>query len=103
LQVGMQMRRNDDGQWVVSGEPAAYASTGNFSSGRGSGFKNFRATSSAGNLQSDNSNPPPDEASGTGTDTSTPETAPSPGNGNDALARLMQRRAQEEQQLGQGQ
>jgi len=104
LQVGTQMRRNDDGQWVVSSEPAAYANTGNFSGGHSSGFKNFRATSTTDNLQSDDSNSsPPAGASDTGTEMSAPEAAPSPGGGNDALARMMQRRAQEEQQLGQRQ
>ena len=103
LQVGTQMRRNDDGQWVVSSEPTAYASTGNFSGGHSSDVKNFRATSTADNVQSDNSFPPPDGASDTGTEMSAPEAVPPPGGGNDALARLMQRRAQEEQQLGQGQ
>jgi hypothetical protein len=112
LEVGTQIRRNDDGQWEVSSEPAAYASTGGTSTSgsrhRASGrmrFDGFSRSSmiTTGNLQTGDSNPPaPDGASDTGTEMSAPETTPPPG-GNDALARLMQRRAQEEQQLGQGQ
>jgi len=112
LEVGTQIRRNDDGQWEVSSEPAAYASTGStFTSGsqhRASGRMRFDGSSRSsmiitGNLQTGDSNPSaPDGAPDAGTEMSAPETTP-PAGGNDALARLMQRRAQEQQQLGQGQ
>lgn len=94
LPLGTQMRRDDDGHWVVSSESASYASTGSSvasgsrhgSSGRvGDGSVPAGSTITTDNLHPDGSNPPP------------------PGGGNDALTRLMRQRAQEEQQLGSGQ
>jgi len=113
LPLGTQMRRDDDGHWVVSTETASYASTGNLitsgSDRRSSGRVRYGSfstgsTVTTGNLQTDASNPPPPAgAMDTGTDVNAPDAAPPPGGANDALTRLMQQRAQEEQQLGPGQ
>ncbi|HKW29947.1 MAG TPA: hypothetical protein VJT54_11460 [Verrucomicrobiae bacterium] len=112
LPLGTQMRRDDDGHWVVSTEAASYASTGNSvaagSAHRSSGRERYGSsptgtTITTDNLQPDGSNPPPlDGAAGTGPDMA-PDAAPPPGGANDALTRLMRQRAQEEQQLGSGQ
>ena len=113
LPLGTQMRRDDDGHWVVSSESAAYASTGSAiasgsrhrSSGRvGDGSFPAGSTITTDNLPPDGSGPPlPDGAADTGPDMNAPAAAPPPGGGNDALTRLMRQRAQEEQQLGSGQ
>ena len=113
LPLGTQMRRDDDGRWVVSTESASYASTGN-SVASGSGHRSSGrvrygrlptgSTITTDNLQPDGSNPPPpDGAAGTGLDMGSPDAAPPISGGNDALTRLMRQRAQEEQQLGSGQ
>ena len=107
LSVGAQMRRDDDGHWVAATEPASYSGnshgTGSRRQGRrqgSSGQSNFLAGSTAAdNVQADDSN-----STDSGTDTNAPDaSAPSGGGANDALTRLMQQRAREEQQLGTGQ
>src|SRR5690348_15183518 len=113
LPLGTQMRRDDDGHWVVSTESASYASTGNaVTSGAGhrssgglrEGSFPTGNTSTSDNLPPDGSNvPSPNGATETGTDMNVPDAAPLPGGANDALTRLMRQRAQEEQQLGSGQ
>jgi len=95
LPLGTQMRRGDDGHWVVSTDTASYAGMSNsFTSGPD------RHSQSS----SDNSNATvPDGATDAGTNMGAPDTSNLPGGGaNDALARLIRQRAQEEQQLGQG-
>ena len=95
LPLGTQMRRDDDGHWVVSTDTASYAGMSNsFTSGPD------RHSQSS----SDNSNATvPDGATDAGTNMGAPDTSNLPGGGaNDALARLIRQRAQEEQQLGQG-
>jgi hypothetical protein len=107
LQVGSQLRRDDDGHWAASAEPASYSSAGNsYATGSerhhrrrgGSARGNFSATSTT---VADGSKT---EDSGTAdfeSDTNAPDASALFGGGaNDALARLMQRRAQEEQRLG---
>jgi hypothetical protein len=115
LKITAQMRRDDSGRWSVSTERASYASAGKAAGLNPSGNSsrsqrynsnqgNFTVTSrsSSGNAGVDNLSPP-------GAEEPPPEVennrvaAPAPGGANDALARLMQRRAQEEQRLGQGQ
>jgi hypothetical protein len=81
LKITTQMRRADDGHWSVSTEPASYSSAGS-----SSGFNSDEQPSSE---MEDNSPNAPASPGGAGA--------------NDALARLMQKRAQQEQQLGQGQ
>lgn len=113
LPLGTQMRRDDDGHWVVSTESASYASTGiavtpgagHRSSGRAGGGSFPTGTAiTTDNGQPDGSNvPSPNGAADTGPDMNVPDAAPPPGGANDALTRLMRQRAQEEQQLGSGQ
>jgi len=107
LPMGGQMRRDDDGNWILSSESAAYADAGSPGSGRhrghrnGAGRNNFSATSAtaADHLQADNSS-----TTEVGAGTGTPDASAAPGgNPNDPLTRLMQQRAREQQQLGQGQ
>ena len=112
LPLGAQMRRDDDGHWVVSSEATAYASTdSSFAAGSGrrsagrvrSGSFTSGSTMTTGDLEPDGSNPPPpDGAMDTGPEVNGPDAAPPPGGANDALTRLMRQRAQEEQQLGSG-
>jgi len=120
LDLGTQMRRDDDGHWVVSTETASYGGGGNsFASGSGRGFSNRRryynyssgrnnfqttTTVTTGNSPADNPDvTAQDGMADSGADTNAPDMAPPPGGGaNDALTRLMQQRAQEEQQLGPG-
>jgi len=80
LPVGTQVRREDDGHWAVAVERAAYNDTGS-------------------HRERPASNSSTDNASTTSSETA----APASGGANDALTRLMQQRAQEEQQLGAGQ
>jgi hypothetical protein len=112
LPLGTQMRRDDNGHWVVSNETASYASTGS-SSASGSRHRSYgraryggfptSSTTTTDNLQPDGSNPPlPDGTTDSGTDANAPDVALPPGGANDALTRLMRQRAQEEQQLGPG-
>jgi hypothetical protein len=110
LPLGTQMYRDDDGHWAVSSETASYASSGG-SSGANRHSSNRRraggfsagSTATPDNLPTDDANSSaPNGVPDSGTELSTPVTVPVAG-GNDALTRLMQRRAQEEQQLGQGQ
>ncbi|MGA2029057.1 MAG: hypothetical protein ABSG87_03180 [Verrucomicrobiota bacterium] len=117
LFIGTQMRRDDDGQWMVSTETASYSGVGNspvsesrgrFSNRRhgGSSQKNSSMTSAADDSQMDDANASvPGDVSSSDEETNSPEisTSPPTGGANDALTRLMQIRAQEEQQLGQGQ
>ena len=95
LPLGAQMRRDDDGHWVISTDPATYVSTGNSATS---------GSSRHPHLPSDNPNTTvPDGTADKGTDATAPDTSSPPAAGaNDALTRLMQQRAQEEQQLGQG-
>ena len=95
LPLGAQMRRDDDGHWVISTDPATYVGTGNSATS---------GSSRHPHLPSDNPNTTvPDGTADKGTETAAPDTSSPPaGGGNDALTRLMQQRAQEEQQLGQG-
>ena len=95
LPLGAQMRRDDDGHWVISTDPATYVGAGNSATS---------GSSRHPHLPSDNPNTTvPDGTADKGTDTAAPDTSSPPaGGGNDALTRLMQQRAQEEQQLGQG-
>jgi hypothetical protein len=112
LPLGIQMRRDDDGHWIVSADTASYASTGNSPPDRRSSDR--RHANSSG---SDGDNSPMTSAENTdnsgmaaqggtndpGTGLNAPGAANLPGGGaNDALTRLMQQRAQQEQQLGQG-
>jgi hypothetical protein len=95
LPLGTQMRRDDDGHWVLSADTASYASTGNSSA---SGSERHSRSSS-----SNSSVTVPDGAMEAGPELRAPDTSQLAGGGaNDALARLMKQRAQEEQQLGQG-
>jgi hypothetical protein len=110
LPVGTQVRRDDDGHWVISTEPASYSGAGN-STASGSGRHHRRQDGSAqtnlstiSTTTADNSQPDDANTTDSGTDTNAPDaSAPSGGGANDALTRLMQQRAQEEQQLGSGQ
>jgi hypothetical protein len=108
LKITTQMRRDDAGHWSVFTERASYASAESAAgsnpegfSGRSRRYNSNRSNSAmttgtvARNEGIDNSSPPEME--------NNPSAAPASGGANDALARLMQRRAQEEQQLGQGQ
>jgi hypothetical protein len=110
LPVGTQVRRDDDGHWAVSTEPASFSGAGN-SHAAGSGRHRRGQDGSARNNLStistttaDNSQPDDSTTTDSGTDTNAPDASTlSSGGANDALTRLMQQRAQEEQQLGQGQ
>lgn len=95
LPLGTQMRRDDDGHWVVSTDTASYAGMSNsFTSGPDR--HNGSSSNNPGTAVSDG-------ATDAGTDLGPPDTSNLPSGGaNDALARLMKQRAQEEQQLGQG-
>lgn len=106
LPLGTQMYRDDNGHWTVSAEPASYASAGGSSgSDKRSVTRrlNSNFTTDSATTIDNSSAPAPNGAPETGTDVNGPVAPPTAGNGNDALSRLMQRRAQEEQQLGQGQ
>ena len=106
LPVGTQVRRDDDGHWVVSAELASYSGPG-YSSATGSGRRHRHQDgnfSTASTMTTDNSQADDSTATDSGTDTNAPDASTPPGGGgNDALTRLMQQRAQEEQQLGPGQ
>jgi hypothetical protein len=104
LPVGTQVRRDNDGHWMISTEPTSYSSPEN-SSATGSGRHhqrqggNFSTASTTDNSPANNST-----TTDSGTDTNVPDASTVSGAGaNDALTRLMQQRAQEEQQLGSGQ
>ena len=114
LKITSQMRRDEAGHWSVSTERASYGSTGNaagLNAGRYSGrSRRYNSTRnnfttmprpSAGNEAIDNSSSPGAEEPPSPEIDSNP--SPASGGANDALTRLMQRRAQQEQQLGQGQ
>jgi hypothetical protein len=94
LPLGAQMRRDDDGHWVLSTDTAAYAGAGHSST---SSSKRLSHSPSG-----DSNTTAQDGSTDTGTDLGTPDASSPPGGANDALTRLMQQRAQEEQQLGQG-
>lgn len=116
LKIATPMRRDDDGHWSVSagsGSSAGYAS--DFGSGGSFSTRSRRYNANARNFTAATETPainggdnnsfsngteesPPSEI-----EDNPPETAAPPGGANDALSRLMQRRAQEEQQLRQGQ
>jgi hypothetical protein len=104
LPVGTPVRRDDDGHWVVSSEPVTYGGSGT-SSASGSGrHRRQRDASAASTTAADNSQPDEANANDSETDTNVPDSSALPNSGaSDALTRLMQQRAQEEQQLGQGQ
>ncbi|MGA3283992.1 MAG: hypothetical protein ABSD57_06005, partial [Verrucomicrobiota bacterium] len=102
LPVGTQVRRDDDGHWAVSTEPASYSGSGRHRRGQDGSARNNLSTIST--TTADDSQPDEANANDSGTDTNAPDaSALSGGGANDALTRLMQQRAQEEQQLGQGQ
>ena len=111
LPLGTRMSRDDNGHWAVSAESASYASAaGSSGSNRRplnrQRFHSVPAGSAAATdeLQTDGSTTSrPAGATDMGTDVGAPTAPPVAGGANDALTRLMQRRAQEEQQLGQGQ
>ena len=111
LPLGTQMYRDDDGHWRISADSASYASASTLSGSnrrsfnrRGIGSVTTGSEARTENLASDNSNSsPPNGVPDTGADVSAPVAPATAGSGNDALSRLMQRRAQEEQQLGQDQ
>jgi len=108
LPLGTQMYRDDDGHWTVSTETVSYANAGAAPGAdrhrrRGGSFSTGSAAATD-SLQTDNSTTSlPNGTPDAGTDLNAPVTPPAAAGGNDALTRLMQRRAQEEQQLGQGQ
>lgn len=106
LPLGTQMYRDENGHWAVSAESASYASAGG-SSGLDRHFVNRRHggnfTTSPGTTMDNSNAPPANGVPDASTDVNAPVAPPVAGGGNDALTRLMQRRAQEEQQLGQGQ
>ncbi len=79
LRIGMQLKREDEGEWQLSGAAESFASSR--SSSGGPSRSSFSSSSSG----SSNSSP---------SQTSTSD-APSPGGDNDVLRRLMQRREQE--------
>lgn len=111
LNVATQMRRDDNGNWSVSTEPVSYANVGGTSGsspertslGHSRRYRsdstqsNSAATAGGGTANGEvNSSSPNLEDN--------PSAAPvSTGGASDALSRLMQRRAQQEQQIGQGQ
>ena len=109
LKITTQMRRDDDGHWSVSAEPVSYSSVGNSSGsfvGGSYSSRSRRYDSSRGNSlvmmggTAGTEQPSASEME----DNSPADAAPSDGaNANSALERLMQRRAEQEQQLGQGQ
>lgn len=118
LNLRMQMRRDDNGHWAVSPELASYASSGSsyrsssqsrFSSNSRRYYNSSRSTAPAmgrsgpDNMQADDTNPPDQEGMPPPESEENPSevSAPPGGGGNDALSRLMQRRAREEQQIGQ--
>jgi hypothetical protein len=106
LPLGTQMYRDDNGHWTVSAESAAYASTGSSSGSDRRSFNRRRSgnsTASPGTTTDTLNAPLPNGAPDASMDMNAPVAPPVGGGGNDALTRLMQRRAQEEQQLGQGQ
>lgn len=90
LKIPTQMRRDDDGHWSVSTEPVAYSSIANSS---GSISERMSSTRSRYYISTQ-----PNSQTMTGL---TPDTAASSSRPSSALERLMQRRAQEEQQLRQ--
>jgi hypothetical protein len=106
LPLGTQMYRDDNGHWTNSAESASYASTGGSSGSDRRSFNRRRSgnsTASPGTTMDNLNAPLPNGAPDASMDRNAPVTPPVGGGGNDALTRLMQRRAQEEQQLGQGQ
>jgi hypothetical protein len=104
LPVGTQMRRDYDGHWKISTEQASYSGTGASSaSGLGS-RRRPHASSAASTMAAGKSQVEDANATDSEPDTNAAEAAAlSSGGANDALTRLMQQRAQEEQQLGAGQ
>lgn len=107
LKITSQMRRDDNGHWSVSTERASYASSANTTGFNRGGYlgRSRRYNTDRGNLSNLNMTTPPTgvegpPAPGMEDNSSAPAAA---GGANDALTRLMQRRAQEEQQLGQRQ
>ncbi len=118
LNINTQMRRDDAGHWSVSTEPATYSSAGSASSSSSrrthshrssytsnSTRRNFTTTGTVAQNAADNGSPPPGMEGEPPPDMeeNPPEAPASPGGANSALERLMQRRAQEEQRLNQGQ
>ena len=108
LPLGTQVRRDDDGHWVIANESASYPGAEN-SNVTGSGrhhrrYEGFGQNNSSTLSTADNSEAGDATITDSGTDTNPPEaTTLFSGGANDALTRLMQQRAREEQQLGQGQ
>ena len=118
LKIATQMRRDDDGHWSVSGESGSYSRAGyavDSNLPRPSSNRSHRHDYSRGNstmmagtaaVNGENNNLPANETEEPpppGMEDNTPDASAPPGGANDALSRLMQRRAQEEQRLRQGQ
>jgi len=116
LKVATQMRRDDDGHWSVLAEPIAYSSaensfsnSGNTSATRSRSHRSARRNSAmitgaiAANGQANSLSTPGTEDASTEMESNPPGTSESSGGASSALERLMQQRAQEEQQLRQGQ
>jgi len=111
LPLGTRMYRDDNGQWVVSAESASYASTAGSSAANRRSLNHQRfhdvpagSAAATDDLQTEGSSTSaPAGVTEMGTDVGARPAPPVSGGANDALTRLMQRRAQEEQQLGQGQ
>jgi hypothetical protein len=116
LKVTMQMRRDENGHWVVSTEPASYSSAGNSSAPESR--RRFSRHRSAYTYSAPQASSQPASASANGDeqmdmpvddsnmvifdggDSEMDTNAPDNGDANNPLERLMQMRQQEEQQLG---
>jgi len=117
LKITTQMRRADDGHWSVLAEPIAYSSAGSSSgtiSGRTSSSRSHSYSSTrrnstmmtsamAANGQDNGLSAPGTEEPVAEMENNPPDASASSSGPNSALERLMQRRAQQEQQLRQGQ
>ena len=108
LKITTQMRRDDDGHWSVSAEPVSYSSADSSSgviSGKANSNRAHHYHSNPGPFRGDDGAAGTEEPSSPALEDNSPDDSAPPGeaNANTALERLMQRRAQEEQQLGQGQ
>jgi hypothetical protein len=108
LKITRQMRRDNDGHWAVSTEPVSYSSAGGLSdstSGRTNLRRSRRYNSNRGNAMVMTRTTAAGESPAMEMEGNTPNTSapPNAASANSALERLMQRRAQEEQRIRQGQ
>jgi hypothetical protein len=108
LKITTQMRRDNDGHWAVSTEPVSYSSASSFSgstSGRTNARRSRRYNSNRNNTALTTGTSGTEEPPAVGAEGNTPNASapPNAASANSALERLMQRRAQEEQRIGQGQ